>query len=584
MGAYNWAAALGDRGGEELEDLIATLLIRRHPDARQVNPSQGDGGRDVVRATDNGLEVWQIKKFAAALTASQWAQVKGSWHRFNKWLEEHGNPKVWLFHLVTPWTPTDERQDDFENLTADAPFKAVWDGEAYVNALVDDAPTTWDRFLHGSGNLERFITSKALLAASPVEQADSVSMLDAIETRQTAIDALRDTVSDHYRIDHAVRTVRNGSPPAPNPDDVAVYQTMTYLGNDRWAVDSIVPRSPSAGTADPIRLHFEFLDAPGTAEHQAVQDWLNWGIPFENVRARTKRTGGPMGDQFSEESTLSFVEVDRESHPDLLFTATAVDGSTRLEKRLQTVTATRGAVTDGLRITAKTRFDVVRMEFRAGNGAPADVRFSTGSLDGLRPADALRELDEILTVEESDVVSIEVESGELLLRGGGMTASDVLRDFHRAIAEGLVVLQEHATERFVMPDVTEVTVGELDVFKDYVAIYSGKPRVRTWISRGFGIPADASPEQLDRARRDIAELIERQAVPRDVERPRFALGNRAYNIQRPLVTTPHSVVFPELGEVLSLEPGDEWRLLPGDDNRITTVPLADWTPDNDLNF
>ncbi len=112
MPTYDWPL-IQHRSGDSVESLIATLLRREYSEARQTKPSQGDGGIDILRPTPDGLEIWQIKGFTTALTNSQFRQVKESWERF---VEQHvtpGEQKIACYHLVTPWTPTEERMAQF---------------------------------------------------------------------------------------------------------------------------------------------------------------------------------------------------------------------------------------------------------------------------------------------------------------------------------------------------------------------------------------------------------------------------------------------------------------------------------------
>jgi hypothetical protein len=77
MPGYDWPL-LADCGGESIESLIATFLRRLYPTARQTNPSQGDGGIDIILESDEGVTVWQIKKYTSPITSGQWANIKRS--------------------------------------------------------------------------------------------------------------------------------------------------------------------------------------------------------------------------------------------------------------------------------------------------------------------------------------------------------------------------------------------------------------------------------------------------------------------------------------------------------------------------
>lgn len=64
MAKVEWSRLTGD----ECEGVLGVLLLRRHPHARRIRPSQGDRGVDVYAPGDEGWTVFQIKSFTGALT------------------------------------------------------------------------------------------------------------------------------------------------------------------------------------------------------------------------------------------------------------------------------------------------------------------------------------------------------------------------------------------------------------------------------------------------------------------------------------------------------------------------------------
>ena len=297
MPTYDWPM-IQQRSGASIESLVATLLRLEFENARQINPSQGDGGIDIIRPTPDGEEVWQVKGFSTALTNSQFRQVESSWYRFVEKNVIPGERRFIRYHLVTPWTPTEERIERFSQLTANAPFPCQWDGEAFLAGLADRHQATMHRFSFGEGALEQFISQKAMLASSPIEHADSRTMMEAIEDRQEAIDDLRETLSDNYFIERGTRSAASGEPfPLPAKGDPAVFHRMTRLEGSRWKYESLVPRSPDAAQDEPIRLLGEFSAEPGSPEQEAFQAWSDWGIPLKNVPARTETMVDPLPPQ-----------------------------------------------------------------------------------------------------------------------------------------------------------------------------------------------------------------------------------------------------------------------------------------------
>ena len=370
MPTYDWQW-IQQRSGDSIESLVATLLRREYNDARQVNPSQGDGGIDIVRPTPDGDEIWQIKRFTTAMTAKQFHQVKLSWERFAQMHVTPGIREIARYHLVTPWSPTEHRIAEFDELTSDATFPCQWDSDAFLAGLADRYPETMRRFTHGEGAIDQFINQMAILASSPVERSESLTMREAIEVRQDALDDLRAMVSDNYRIEHGTLTSANtGEVPLPPDSDQAVHHRMTYLGDARWKYESVVPQSPDAAEIEPIKLKMEFLAKPGTPEHEAVQAWFEWGNPLEHVRVKTKTLGGPLFDDEPSEATVSIMARARDDRPPLYLRCTSADGESRFRLPLVVAALTVGAHTGWMRLVVDTPERALRFDLRLNLDPP----------------------------------------------------------------------------------------------------------------------------------------------------------------------------------------------------------------------
>ncbi|MBM0230864.1 hypothetical protein JNW91_02605 [Micromonospora sp. STR1_7] len=498
MPTYDWPL-IQHRSGDSIESLVATLLRREYGDARQVNPSQGDGGIDILRSTMDGLEIWQVKGFTTAMTDSQFRQVKRSWERF---VEEHVTPgacQVARYHLVTPWTPTEERIAEFNSLTEGVSFPCQWDSDAFIAGLADRYPETMRRFTHGEGVLEQFISQMAMLASSPVERGESLTMLGAIEARQEALDALRDVVSDSYRIEHGTRTAANSQGvPLPSDDDPAVYHRMTYLGGSRWRYESLVPRSPDAVELDPIRLNVEFLATPGTPEHEAIRAWFEWGIPFSDAHARTTTVGGPFSDE-PIESTVSFIEGARSEAPPLYLRCITSDGESRFRMPLIGAARTIGTRTGWLRLVVDTPERALNFELRFRQGEEADAKARMGNVDGRNPEAVRDELETLLGISAGDVISVETGNGQSLMRAHGAVLPTALEAIHLPVARHLTQLQAHTASMLVMPSITETTDSQFHYLSFLASIYGGIARRWAWTEITLQVPDDdAGAERLRR--------------------------------------------------------------------------------------
>jgi hypothetical protein len=162
------------------------------------------------------------------------------------------------------------------------------------------------RFMHGPGFFEQQVMARTVLANSPVETVDRVSMLDAIDSRQSALDDLRDFASDSYYINRGLQSSHAG-PPLPTTGDPAVMHRFRYVGNDRWETQSLVPRDGEAGRRDPITVEFSVNAEDGSPKRAALVEWSEWGIPFTDLPAHVATRGGPFGHE-SHESLLSITE------------------------------------------------------------------------------------------------------------------------------------------------------------------------------------------------------------------------------------------------------------------------------------
>jgi len=575
MPGYDWAL-MADQGGEAIESLVATFLTRRYPTARQTNPSQGDGGVDVVLETPEGIEVWQVKKFTRPLGSGQWRHVRQSWERFGQEYVAKGVPVV-RYHLVTPWTPTEERYEEFKKLTEQASFPAQWDGEAFLNGLADDYPATLHRFRYGAGAFEQYVNSKALIAASPVEGADGKTMLEAIEVRQGALDELRDSISDNYRVERGTRTVRGAvHPPMPDPADEALMYRMSYLGDDRWRTEAVVPLRADAQAVEPIELDAVFKVEEGSAEHAAVVAWYEWGIPFKDIPTSSLTRGGPFGDTERKDTFMSFVPVATDAAP-LFCVLRDKDGNVKLRMPLTVIERTQGARTGWLRLIAETPQHLLRFELRVKGLRDYEVSGGVGNVDGLDPQQVLAELDQLQTIGDSDHMAVEIQNGGKLFGAEHVRLPAVLEKYFRPVATGLAALQASTTQALLMPDVLETTEGELRTLARYVSIYSGTPVEWKWSTAELPVPHDQ--RHAETFLRDLLPALMRgDRTPVVLEQPSFVLADRRYLIERPLVTTRRTYRIDPGIDIEALKPGDTVRLEAGDDDTVVTAAVVDWTP------
>ena len=564
MGYIDWTL-LASHGGESVEHFVATLLRRKYSDALQVNPSQGDKGIDVYRETDGGLVVWQVKKFTTPLVPSQWRQVEKSWRRFWRAKVEAGE-KIASYTLVTPWTPTEERRLKFAELTTAATFSTQWDGDSFIAGLTDEFPDTLARFKNGPNALEQFITQKSLLAASPVEKGESVSMMEAISLRQASLSDLSELVSDNYHIDTGTITVADAEVPLfPPMTDMAVMSRYTYLGKNRFSYESAVPRTAQSLELEPIRIQWEFNIEPDTPESQAVADWREWGIPFTDIPANSTQTGGPFGDHANDEVLLSYVQtVPLKPSPNMQFKIFGKEGGEKKSIPLRTTEVNQGVTTGWLRVLAESPHGVLGLEIRLDSKSP-QITFRLDKVRGKTPEGVLSEIAIFETLAESNEIVLAIDGAGDVVRGTGYKISEAMT-FMGRVADGLRRLQPSANDTFVMPDdgVTLSQIRELEALAD---LYEGNALTETWSGLSFIARADNS---------ELEQLVESDYMMVEVITPTMTLGDYQYVIDRPMARLRKPLRFEHVPEGGFIE-GETYRIIPRHDNSLVTAAVSDWT-------
>lgn len=563
----DWAYA-GSIGGEGVEDFAATCLRQRYPDAIQTKPSQGDGGIDVYRECPDGLTVWQVKKFTVPLTSSQKTQVQRSWKRFWDTHVVPGTKIIQQYYLVTPWTPTEQSLKWFrEELTQDAAFPCQWDGAAFFNGLVADFPATADRFFKGADMLENMVLAKATLANSPVETADRSTMLAAINTRETALREIRDLVSDNYYVNSGTTTTADGAFPLPAAGEVGVFYQYTALGDNRFHVESLVPKNIQSTEVEPISFEMEFLVEADSPQAQQIMDWRAWGVPFTDIRARTRHVGGPFHEEEAKEAYISFVlPPDPYTYPNLQLNVKSSAGEGRRSLLLLSDEVTRGINGRGLRIVAKSPSGIFQLEIRIGsNLQPDDTQMTVLPPAGLSPTPVRDDLALLDSIDPNDEFEIVILNGPAIARGTGLQGATIA-EIILPIARNLAELQTSTIDRFIMPDVTETTVNQAEQLERLTKIYNGDALTTTWDRLVLFAPEKG---ELDLSPLDKGHYIG------IIEQPIFALGATRYQVTKRMV---RSYMNPKLTvpiDVKALKPGDEIELEPNGDPTLVIAAIMD---------
>src|SRR6266511_3810326 len=245
-----------DKDPITVERAIKSLIRRLYPDVRAIDGSGGDGGRDLVRITQAGLVVFEIKSHARRLTDGQRRKIRTS---LRKALER--NMTTWI--LVLPLDHSPSEQEWFEG---------------YLQVLAGQVKLEWwgrdwlDGQFAAHEDLRRYVegTAYSLLGYASELGLETAALAGGIEdvfTRVSALARRTDELSPFWRLDMQ----RDAN-------------EFTFIWSEKY---------PGAAADDPIVLKptFQFADddSGATELRQALQRTLEYGgdvsIPGKYINA-----------------------------------------------------------------------------------------------------------------------------------------------------------------------------------------------------------------------------------------------------------------------------------------------------------
>ncbi|MFF5144141.1 restriction endonuclease [Streptomyces sp. NPDC013157] len=281
--------------GDEVEEVVAILLSRRHPDCIRIRPSVGDGGIDLLLPQpDGGHHVFQVKKFAQNLKASEKTQIRKSLGRLSTYARERGLI-VSRWDLVTPLDPTKENLQWLEGLPNLPSVSVGWRGLNFVESLVSEFPDVIDYYLHGGRDrLQDAVAELAVLlrqqstsaANQPINAADAERTLTALSNQVNAYDP-------HYSYDLHV-TERILEPRTIDHDRlIFIWQALETTPSVTIAVRA---RFTDAPNIRPVPLKLNIHVPKGSELEEKVLAFRNFGselvLPAESYDLTADLSGG----------------------------------------------------------------------------------------------------------------------------------------------------------------------------------------------------------------------------------------------------------------------------------------------------
>lgn len=270
-------------GGDQCENVLGVLLLRRHPRARRIRPSSGDRGVDVYVPTAEGWRVFQIKSYTGALNSTRKGHIKKSWASFTEFVENDGlNIAEWT--LLRPENPTWEDEEWLADLTAGASWPCTWGGLDHCEDLAADYPNVIDHYLRDGKDRLDAVVRQHLAAAgfARATDGDPVAPAASDDTLRAVSDAIN-ALDPHFYYDFAVQR-RPDDQAAPWPPPVSVpprsglVASMMRSDDTRAVTFHICARFEQATEERPIPINFTVSAEPGTPEHEAWVNFVDYGL------------------------------------------------------------------------------------------------------------------------------------------------------------------------------------------------------------------------------------------------------------------------------------------------------------------
>lgn len=306
--------------GDDIEAVAAMCICRERPSARRIRPSRGDGGIDVyVPLGDNRVEVYQVKKFAENLTATQRAQILKSYNGIKDYATKRGWT-IQAWHLTMPLDPTPENDEWFGELTSNDPFESTWKGLSVFDNWAADFRPVVDYYLEGGRDqlereMSRFAATASILLPG-VNAEDAKRAFNALEpaTVGDRLALLRATLNDadpHYQYDIAVGSGPAG-PSILGDGYPALVASVSNQVDEHVVTVHILARCAESQYERPITHKGTIVVDKDSDEEREWQKFLDYGrTPSRPIRIRDFISDMPGGlGGTTAEGLIRILEID----------------------------------------------------------------------------------------------------------------------------------------------------------------------------------------------------------------------------------------------------------------------------------
>jgi hypothetical protein len=486
--------------GEQVEEFVAAMLLLRNPHGNLITPSQGDRGIDIqIKVETGGYDIYQVKKYASALSPSQKKAIEHSWKTFLA--QTAGRIQVNSWNLALPYDPTPENLDWFEKLTGDSGITTQWYGRTQLDTLAADSPQLVDYYFgDGRQRSEQLLLDLISIQdnpASPSQDIDSPlleTLRNSLLAKATKITNMLDEVDPFYRYECEIRIggieelSKEYLPHSQRQQSEAFIAFLQRKDSNITTVLHVIPKCAESCRLKPITFGISVRAESGTEAHSVLQDFIQYGIPPQNIQAEIKDVQSPPGGPLPGKGIISLIdysEQDKLPPLEIKFSPNESDGEVFA---VDVEHISHGVAPSGegsyLRFSDRSSVATITLLATAANEL-ADLRVECNTFDGKKPSEVLPGLRLIAGLRNGGELELVVRDGGPQIFKARSDGSDnhELRAAARKIVayiESLMEVQKHTFLPVMIPTMETVSDYDIDSIIQIARLLRGETITRKW--------------------------------------------------------------------------------------------------------
>ena len=492
MTQVNWER----RSGEQVEEFVAAMLLLRNPHGNLITPSQGDRGVDIqIKAETGGYDIYQVKKYASTLSPSQKKAIEHSWNTFLA--QTAGRIQINSWNLALPYDPTPENLDWFEKLTGDSGITTQWYGRSQLDTWAADSPQLVDYYFgEGKKRSDDLLRQMMSILNIPSHSSNDVPAptLDTILSKTSDIISLLDNVDPFYRYECEFRRGNLEELGKGYFSDSRRAQTAAFISfyqqkdSDVTTILRVTPKCAESYRFRPITLNMILRAEPGTEAHAALRDFIQYGIPPQNMQAEIEDVQSPPGGPLPGKGIISLIdysEQDKLPPLEVKFFPNESDGEVFA---VDVEHISHGVAPSGegsyLRFSDRSSVATITLLATAADEL-ADLRVECNTFDGRKPSEVLPGLRLIAGLRNGGELELGVRDGGPQIfkaRSSGSDNREMRSAAQKIVAyvESLMEIQKHTFLKVTVPVMEAVTKEDMDSTMEVARLLRGETVTRKW--------------------------------------------------------------------------------------------------------